>query len=214
MPVASRGRAVLAAAVTTLGITVAGVAVAANVQPARGAAKGALSATLKGADGRTVGTAKLTPGRNGRYEVRIALSGLTPGFHGVHIHQTGVCEADAKDPAGAAAPFSTAGPHLKSDPAQTHGAHAADLPPALVMRNGTAMARVVTDRLTAKDILDADGSAFMVHVGADNSANIPPRYHAHTPDASSTTFGPDAVTLATGDAGGRAACGVLRRSGR
>ena len=46
---------------------------------------------------------------------------------------------------------------------------------------------------------DADGSALIVHAGPDNFANIPPRYGT-----------PDADTLATGDSGARAACGVVR----
>ena len=48
-----------------------------------------------------------------------------------------------------------------------------------------------------------------MHAGRDNFANIPERYHSHQYD----TFGPDADTLATGDAGARAACGVVRQKG-
>jgi Cu-Zn family superoxide dismutase len=47
----------------------------------------------------------------------------------------------------------------------------------------------------------------MVHANRDNYANIPDRYHSHATD----TFGPDPDTLATGDAGARAACGVPQR---
>jgi Cu/Zn superoxide dismutase len=36
------------------------------------------------------------------------------------------------------------------------------------------------------------------------------RYHSHATD----TFGPDAETPATGDAGARAACGVVERTER
>jgi len=73
----------------------------------------------------------------------------------MHIHEAGVCQADAKDPACATAPPSRA-------PRPT--------------------------RLSVSDILDADGSAVIVHLAADNVANIPTRYHAHTPDATSTTW--------------------------
>ena len=114
----------------------------------------------------------LVPGRRGRFEVRTSLRSLTPGFHGMHIHEAGVCQVDAKDPACATAPPSRA-------PRPT--------------------------RLSVSDILDADGSAVIVHLAADNVTNIPIRYHAQTPDKTSTTFGPDTATLATGDAGGRAA---------
>jgi Cu-Zn family superoxide dismutase len=53
-------------------------------------------------------------------------------------------------------------------------------------------------------LLDADGSAVIIHAGSDNYGNIPAgRYD---PDA-------DETTLNTGDAGGRVACGVFAREG-
>ena len=61
--------------------------------------------------------------------------------------------------------------------------------------------------------MDADGSAIVVHASPDNLANIPSRYHSHTPDASSTTFGADTSTIGTGDSGDRIACGVVQRAG-
>jgi Cu-Zn family superoxide dismutase len=58
----------------------------------------------------------------------------------------------------------------------------------------------VTDRFTVADLFDEDGSAVIVHAGEDNFGNIPTdRYE---PD-------PDETTLNTGDAGGRAGCGVI-----
>jgi superoxide dismutase, Cu-Zn family len=60
------------------------------------------------------------------------------------------------------------------------------------------------------ELVDADGSALIVHAGRDNYANIPDHYHSHTYD----TFGPDQDTLATGDAGERAACGVVEPVGK
>jgi len=54
----------------------------------------------------------------------------------------------------------------------------------------------------------------IIHTGRDNYANVPPttptgeeRYHSQLEDV----FGPDSITLATGDAGSRFACGVVRR---
>jgi len=77
-----------------------------------------------------------------------------------------------------------------------------------VNQDGTAELRFQTDRFSLSDLFDADGSAVIVHAGRDNVANIPNRYHSHTYD----TFGPDVDPLATGDAGARAACGVVERS--
>jgi Cu-Zn family superoxide dismutase len=79
------------------------------------------------------------------------------------------------------------------------------MPLLLVNRDGTAQLRFPTDRFTVEELFDADGSAIIVHAAADNYASIPTRYHSHTED----TFGPDSATLATGDAGGRLACGVV-----
>jgi len=124
---------------------------------------------------------------------------LTPGFHGFHIHAIGLCEANA-----AAGPFTTAGGHYTGGH-PNHGDHAGDMPSLLVTEDGKAYTQFVTDRFTLADLRDADGSAVMVHGGRDNFANIPLRYVTGTPP----TPGPDATTLATGDAGARVACGVI-----
>jgi Cu-Zn family superoxide dismutase len=76
-----------------------------------------------------------------------------------------------------------------------------------VNEDGRGELRFATDRFSIRDLFDDDGSALMVHAGRDNFANIPDRYKS---DASDTP-GPDADTLATGDAGARAACGVVRK---
>jgi Cu-Zn family superoxide dismutase len=82
------------------------------------------------------------------------------------------------------------------------------MPVLLVMNDGTATLRFETDRFDVADLFDENGSAIIVHALADNFANIPTRYHSHTED----TFGPDSATLATGDSGGRIACGVIEQA--
>jgi Cu-Zn family superoxide dismutase len=125
--------------------------------------------------------------------------GVAPEFHGFHVHAVGECVP----------PFTSAGGHFNPD-GVPHGDHAGDLPSLLVNGDSTAELRFKTDRFTLSDLFDADGSAVIVHAGRDNFANIPSRYHSHTYD----TFGPDTDTLATGDAGGRTACGVVEWSSR
>jgi Cu/Zn superoxide dismutase len=169
------------------------------------------AAVLKDVQGRPVGTVRFTPRGRGRVEVTVGLKRLAPGFHGFHVHETGACDSKAKDPTGTVVPFFSAGGHFKTESTQVHGQHAADMPAALVMNDGRAFARFFTDRLRVRDLLAGDGSAVIVHGMADNLANIPARYHSHTPDETSTTFGPDEMTLATGDSGGRVACGIVRR---
>lgn len=117
--------------------------------------------------------------------------GLTPGFHGFHIHEFGKCEL------GLESPFASAGGHFNPD-GTTHGHHAGDLPSLLVLDDGTAALVYNTDATLIEDLLDGDGSAFIIHSGHDNFANIPERYG-----------GPDETTLSAGDAGSRVACGVI-----
>ncbi|RYP82213.1 superoxide dismutase family protein [Nocardioides guangzhouensis] len=158
--------------------------------------KGVERVVLQGVDGKDIGWITLRQSHD-LVTVRGWVRGLTPGFHGFHIHEVGVC--DAKAPAG---PFATAGGHYQGGHAN-HGDHAGDLPSLLVTDEGRASTQFVTDRFTLADLRDADGSAVMVHGGRDNFANIPPRY------LSGGVPGPDMATLMTGDAGARAACGVI-----
>ena len=164
----------------------------------------AARALLKSADGRAVAKVGLSEQRNGKVTVLVSARGLEPGFHGFHVHEKGLCE-----PPG----FTSAGGHHKHG-AQDHGAHAGDMPPLLVTGDGKARTAFVIDSFRIAELVADDGSAVMIHVGRDNLANIPVRYHSHVPDASSTTFGPDADTLKTGDAGDRFACGVVQARGR
>ena len=148
---------------------------------------------LYDASGETVGFVKLTR-QGGKVIVRGETQGLSPGFHGFHVHGVGECVP----------PFTSAGGHY--NPAGVgHGSHAGDMPSLLVLDDGTAQAQFATDNFTIDELFDADGSAIIVHAGPDNFANIPARYQSTTEGV----FGPDSVTLATGDAGARIACGVV-----
>jgi superoxide dismutase, Cu-Zn family len=152
-------------------------------------------AQLRDQAGQVVGVVKLMQEEEGKVLVRAVTHDLTPGFHGFHVHAVGECVP----------PFTSAGGHY--NPGGTaHGAHAGDLPSLLVGADGTGELRFKTDRFSVAALLDADGSAIIVHANPDNFAHIPSRYYSHTEG----TFGPDSVTLATGDAGARVACGVVR----
>jgi Cu-Zn family superoxide dismutase len=164
-------------------------------------------ATIRDAGGAVLGTLVLQQIRSNTVAVAVRVNRLPAGFHGFHVHAVGTCDPATVDPTtGAPAPFLSAGPHF--NPAgTTHGHHAGDLPPLLVLQAGAATAAVETDGFAVADLFDADGSAIIVHAAPDNLANIPTRY------VSSTTGqpGPDAATLGTGDSGGRVGCGVIQR---
>ena len=158
-----------------------------------GSSRNHVKVDLYDAAGVGVGFVKLTK-QGGKVIVRGETAGLTPGFHGFHVHAIGECVA----------PFTSAGGHYNPGGAG-HGAHAGDMPSLLVLDDGTALAQFATDNFTIDELYDADGSAIIVHAAPDNFANIPTRYQSTTEG----TFGPDSATLATGDAGARVACGVV-----
>ncbi len=172
-----------------------------------------LNADVKLPDGTTVATADIAfaDGADGYATVTVQTSvdgELAPGFHGMHIHSVGKCEADSVAPTGgAAANFNSAGGHFQVSGRTGHPA-SGDLSSLQVREDGSAMLVTTTDAFTAEELLDGAGTAIIIHEKADNFANIPPeRYQQVNGDPP-----PDQTTLATGDAGARVACGVITRS--
>jgi Cu-Zn family superoxide dismutase len=165
----------------------AGVAVLAlSGCAAAGAIANTQTITLRDASGRTVGTALLTPATEG-VQVVLSASGLPAGVHGVHIHQTGLC--DAPD-------FTSAGGHFNPASRQhgtenPNGPHAGDLPNLTVDANGrgtlNAVAMGVTlDGGAANSVRKTGGTSLMVHATADDYRTDP-----------------------SGNSGARIACGVI-----
>jgi superoxide dismutase, Cu-Zn family len=173
--------------------------------PAEGAP--ALVIPLKAADGTEIATASFAfdPGHATITVETIGTGKLTPGFHGVHIHSVGKCEANSVAPAGGApGDFLSAGGHFQ---APGHSGHPAsgDLSSLQVRQDGSGKLVTTTDAFTEEDLLSGQHTAIMIHADADNFANIPPARYTQT----NGTPGPDETTMATGDAGKRVACGVI-----
>jgi len=150
-------------------------------------AQGAM-AEMRNAEDQVVANVSITED-NGTLRISVEARDLPPGFHGFHIHAVGACEPPD---------FESAEGHFNPDDVD-HPGHAGDLPNLLVMEDGTAMMLVASDRMTVADLLEGDGTAFIIHANRDNHAHIPERYADE----------PDEETMATGDAGDRLACGVL-----
>lgn len=132
-------------------------------------------ATLMNASGARVGRAILTQGATGLL-MRIEAEGLTPGWHGVHIHATGQC----------AAPFTSAGAHINhGDPKAPHGLLNAggpddgDLPNVFADAQGRVNAEVFTTRARiarngpGQWLWDSDGSALVIHANMDDHTSQP-----------------------------------------
>ena len=166
-----------------------------------------LTAQLKNAAGATVATADFAFS-SGYVTVTVKTTGsgqLTPGFHGLHIHSVGKCEASSVAPTGGdPGDFNSAGAHFQ---APGHSGHPAsgDLTSLQVREDGTAELVTTTDAFTAEDLQAGEKTSIIIHEKADNFANIPAERYQQT----NGTPPPDQTTLATGDAGKRVACGVI-----
>lgn len=167
------------AATAALGILAAPAAFAdAHMLPAA-------TAEVANAQGDAVGTVTINQTASGEMLVQIDLSGVAPGTHAVHIHETGACEAPD---------FKSAGGHLAGDREHgvgvPNGPHPGDMPNVTVGDDGIVKAEVFVAGFTADMLEDEDGSAFVMHDGAD-----------------------DYVSQPAGDAGARVACGVFTPAG-
>jgi Cu-Zn family superoxide dismutase len=171
---------------------------------------GTLKADIKTADGTTVATANFAFADGyATVTVKTVAPGLlNPGFHGMHIHSVGKCEPNSVAPAGGApGDFLSAGGHFQVAGRTGHPA-SGDLSSLQVRGDGSANQVTTTDAFTAADLLGGSKTAIIIHEKSDNFANIPPDRYQQV----NGTPGPDEMTMATGDAGKRVACGVITDS--
>ncbi|MBU9762872.1 superoxide dismutase [Mycobacterium sp. TNTM28] len=167
-----------------------------------------LTAELKTADGTSVATADFQFA-DGFATVTVETTApgkLAPGFHGLHIHSVGKCEANSVAPTGGApGDFNSAGGHFQ---VTGHSGHpsSGDLSSLQVRADGSGKLVTTTDAFTAEDLQAGAKTAIIIHEKADNFANIPPEKYQQVVGGAP---GPDQATLATGDAGSRVACGVI-----
>jgi len=153
---------------------------------AASAHRGGAATNLRNAQGQVIGEASAI--RDGNVvRIRLDVRGLAAGTHGVHLHQTGRC--DAPD-------FASAGPHWNPTSHQhgrlnPQGPHLGDLPNLVVGANGRgriafAVPVPAGTRAGVNPLLDADGTAIVIHAAADDLRTDP-----------------------SGNSGARIACGLL-----
>ncbi len=140
--------------------------------------------------GRVVGVALIADAATGTVTVYVAAHGLEPGEHGVHVHETGVC-----DPAGEKA-FSSAGGHYNPTGAE-HGQHAGDLGNITIDANGLGRLETNSDAITLSELLDGDGAALVVHANADANDAEGKSYGARVACGVLTTTAPETPGMAT-----------------
>lgn len=128
-------------------------------------------ATFAGTDGQQIGSATLIGTPHGVL-VQASLEGFPPGTHAFHLHQTGSCSPDFTASGGHYNPHGTG--HGFFDPA---GRHVGDLPNVHVPESGNLEVELFADLATLREgdaaLLDDDGSAIVVHQGADDYRTDP-----------------------------------------
>src|ERR1700757_4486221 len=141
-----------------------------NSSSTTSAAAGAqtLSAEMHTADGRSVATATFEFANGyATITVKTTTNGiLTPGLHGMHIHEIGKCEPNSADPMGGApGDFMSAGMHYQA-PGHTGEPPSGDLSTLDVRNDGAAYLVTTTDAFTRDDLLAGNKTALMVHGAA------------------------------------------------
>ena len=114
--------------------------------------------------GAVAGAVQAEPRAGGTY-LRIAVQGLAPGDHGLHLHAVGRCEGPKFDSAGPHwNPAGRQHGHLNPD-----GSHLGDLPNLTVSANG----RGALNFLVRGGLVDADGTALVIHAKPDDYRTDP-----------------------------------------
>lgn len=170
--------------------------------PAADRSRAVAVAKLIDANGAKVGKVRFSQRGTGPVDAtaEVYLPAGSPEFHGFHVH------ANA-DGAGCipGSGFTAVGGHWDVGGSQ-HGGHTGDLP-SLQRRSDGGVE--ISFRLDKFDVADLVGKAVIVHAGPDNFANVPLGPAANQYTDNGTAFSGTGGTAATGNAGGRLACGVI-----
>ncbi|XP_021724415.1 superoxide dismutase [Cu-Zn], chloroplastic-like isoform X2 [Chenopodium quinoa] len=143
-------------------------------------------AVLKGTS-NVEGVVTLTQEDDGPTTVNVRITGLTPGKHGFHLHEFGDTTNGCM----------STGPHFNPNK-MTHGApedevrHAGDLGNIVANTDGVAEATIVDNQIPLTGLNSVVGRALVVHELEDDLGK-----------------GGHELSLTTGNAGGRLACGVV-----
>jgi Cu-Zn family superoxide dismutase len=138
---------------------------------------------LKNSTGGSAGSVDIIAAPKGVL-LKVDATGLTPGWHAIHIHEKGDCSDAA---------FKMAGAHTHSATPAVHGLlnpqanDTGDLVNIYAGPDGTAKAEIFTALTMMEPLHDADGSAIVIHAKPD-----------------------DYTTQPIGGAGDRVACGAFK----
>lgn len=144
-----------------------------------------LSGTVIGGTGDDIGAWQLIDGPNGvLMEVTIEAGGLTPGWHGLHLHEVGDCSDVGT--------FKLSGGHMGLIPGghgvlNPDGPEPGDFSNIWAASDGSAGYEIFAPWVKMSMVDDADGTALIIHQNRD-----------------------DHITQPIGGAGPRVACAVIK----
>ena len=138
-----------------------------------------------GADGGEIGTLTVTGGPIGTViKVELGEGALTPGWHGLHLHQVADCSDVGQFTLSGGHVGKVEGGHGLLNP---EGPEAGDIPNIWAAADGSAGYEAFTTLAGADELMDEDGTALIIHEGPD-----------------------DMLTQPIGGAGSRVACGLIQ----
>lgn len=144
-----------------------------------------VNATVIGSTGDTIGSLNLQQSPHGvLIRVELGSGSLTPGWHGLHLHQVGDCSDIGVYKLSGGHVGKVEGGHGLLNAAGPEGG---DTPNIYAALDGSAAMEIITDRVTLSELADLDGSALIIHAGED-----------------------DHITQPIGGAGARVACAVIQ----
>lgn len=159
---------------------------------AGGSSANMATASIVNPDGQVLGTAQFMQ-RGNLLDVQVAVRGLTPGLHGMHIHEKGVCAA-GPDKEGKIVAFGAAGSHFDPGQSGRHSTpnasnsmgHGGDLPMLNVGANGVGRASFNIHDMSLYSKTSVLERSLVIHADPDDFKSQP-----------------------AGNSGARVACGVI-----
>ncbi|WP_407571531.1 superoxide dismutase family protein [Deinococcus altitudinis] len=155
------------------------------------------TAALLDAQGVKTGSATFTQVGTGM-QISVQVSGLTPGMHGMHLHEFGRCAPGVDAPTNTIVPFGAAGGHFDPGRSGNHSTptaadtdgHGGDLPMLMVGADGTGRLRFTTVKSSLTGMNGVLNRSLVIHAMPDDYKSDP-----------------------AGMSGMRERCGVVTRTG-
>jgi Cu-Zn family superoxide dismutase len=138
-----------------------------------GASAESLSVPIQDTQGAEIGKLTVNQIKGGGVDVKVSITSISPGIHAMHFHEFGRCDGpDFKSAGGHYNPAGAAHGHVEDGP------HAGDMMNVEANAEGNGSFNVTNDKVNIAGgslpaLKDADGTALIIHAGADDYESQP-----------------------------------------